>query len=48
MSVCIAHRRKAPLMRYRFPYVGTVIHKPVLQPGISKHCETTDKDWCIM
>ena len=38
---CIAHRREAPLMRYRFPYVGADLRKPVLQPGISKHCETT-------
>jgi len=29
-------------MRYRFPYVGADLRKPVLQPGISEHCETTD------
>ena len=35
------------LMRYRFPYVGANLRKPVLQPGISEHCETTDTGWCI-
>ena len=44
---CIAHRRQAPLMRYRFPYVGADLRKPVLNPGISEHCETTDTGWCI-
>jgi len=27
---CIAHCREAPLMRYRFPYVGADLCKPVL------------------
>jgi len=39
--ICIAHRREAPLMRYRFPYVDADLHKPTRQPGISEHCETT-------
>jgi len=29
-------------MRYRFPYVGADLREPVIQPGISEHCETTD------
>jgi len=33
-------------MRYRFPYVGANLRK-LTQPGISKHCETTDTGWCI-
>ena len=33
-------------MRYRFPYVGADLRKPLLQPGISEHCETTDTGWC--
>jgi len=39
---------KRLLMCYRFPYVGADLCKPVLQPGISEHCETTDMGWCIM
>jgi len=39
---CIAHRRKAPLMRYRFLYAVADLRKLGLQPGISEHCETTD------
>ena len=42
MCICIAHHREAPLMCYRFPYVGADLCKLVLQPGISKHCENTD------
>jgi len=34
-------------MRYLFPYVGADLRKPVLQPGISQHCETTVTGWCI-
>jgi len=30
MWICTAHRREAPLMRYRFPYVGADLRKPVL------------------
>jgi len=49
MCICIAHRRRreAPRMRYRFPYVGADLRKPVLQPGISEHYETMDTGWCI-
>jgi len=39
----IAHRHEAPLMRYRFPYVGADLRKPVH----SEHCETTYTGWCI-
>jgi len=34
-------------MRYRFLYIGADLCKPVLQPDISEHCETTDMGWCI-
>jgi len=34
MCVCIAHRREAPLMRYRFPNVGADLRKLYHQPGI--------------
>jgi len=47
MWICIVHRREAPLTRYRFPYVGADLRNPVLQPGTSEHCETTDTGWCI-
>jgi len=30
-------------MRYRFPYVGTDLHK-LVQPGISELCETMDNN----
>ena len=44
--VCIAHRRRAPLICYRFPYVGADLHKrkPALQPGISEHCQSAMRD----
>ena len=34
MCICTPHRRKVPLMRYRFPYVGADLRKLVHQPGI--------------
>jgi len=34
-------------MRYHFSFVGGDLRMPVLQPAISKHCETTDTGWCI-
>ena len=37
----------APLMHYHFLYISADLHKPVRQPGISEHCETTDTGWCI-
>ena len=36
-----------PLMHYRFPYVGADLRKLAHQPGISKHCKTTDTGWFI-
>jgi len=47
MCICIAHRRKTPIMSYCFPYVSVDLRKPAIQPGISEHCETTDTGWCI-
>jgi len=32
----IAHRREAPLMRYRFTYVGADLRTPTLQPYIQR------------
>jgi len=34
MNICIAHRHKAPLMRYHFPYISADLCKLVHQPGI--------------
>ena len=35
--ICIAHRREAPLMRYRFPYVSTNLRKLVHQRTLRDH-----------
>jgi len=29
------------------PICHRYLRKPVLQPGISEHCETTNTGWCI-
>jgi len=36
MWICIAHRREAPLMRYRIPLVGADLCKSTLQPDIQR------------
>jgi len=36
MCICIVHRHEAPLMHYRFPYVGAYFRKLDHQPGIQR------------
>jgi len=46
--ICIAHRREARLMRYRFPYVGADLRKPTLYSQASANtARPRDTGWCI-